>query len=146
MALGTRMKYHPNALIIAGLGEYQDTVQRRSDAYRKGYLGGQPDILITNPMNGYTGFAIELKTPKDTGVIRENQVGWLKRLTQLGYKTIFSSDYTDLVLKIDEYFRVDLTVKHKMETTNLKRQCNILKQKLSKATVCYRSKFTGHRY
>ena len=97
-------------------------------------------------MNGYTGFAIELKTPKDTGVIRENQVGWLKRLTQLGYKTIFSSDYTDLVLKIDEYFRVDLTVKHKMETTNLKRQCNILKQKLSKATVCYRSKFTGHRY
>jgi hypothetical protein len=32
-------------------------------------------------MNGYTGFAIELKTPKGTGEIRENQVGWLKRLT-----------------------------------------------------------------
>jgi hypothetical protein len=63
--------YHPDALIIAGLGEYQDTVQRRSDAYCKGYLGGQPDIIITNPMNGYTGFAIELKTPKGKGVIRE---------------------------------------------------------------------------
>jgi prophage antirepressor-like protein len=67
--------YHPDALIIAGLGEYQDTVQRRSDAYHKGYIGGQPDILITNPMNGYNGFAIELKTPKGTGIIRENQVG-----------------------------------------------------------------------
>ena len=138
--------YHSNALIIAGLGEYQDTVQRRSDAYCKGYLGGQPDILITNPMNGYTGFAIQLKTPKGNGVIREKQVGWLRKLTQLGYKTMFSNDYTDLVLKIDEYFRVDLTVKHKKETTNLKRQCNILKQKLSEATTFYRPKFTGHKY
>jgi hypothetical protein len=139
-------KYHPDALVIAGLGEYQDTVQRRSDAFHKGYLGGQPDVIIANPMNGYTGFAIELKTPKGTGVISENQVGWLKRLTQLGYKTTFSNDYTDLVLKIHEYFRADLTVKHKKQTANLKRQCNILKQKLSEATACYRPKFTAHRY
>jgi hypothetical protein len=40
-------RFHPDALIIAGLGEYQDTVQRRSDAYRKGYIGGQPDIILT---------------------------------------------------------------------------------------------------
>jgi prophage antirepressor-like protein len=139
-------KYHPNALFIAGLGEYQDTVQRRSDAYRKGYIGGQPDILITNPMNSYTGFAIELKTPKGTGEIRNNQVVWLKILNEQGRRTMISNDYTDLVLKIDEYFRVDLTVKHKKETTKLKRQCNILKQKLSEATACYRPKFTGHRY
>ncbi|CAB3978678.1 toxin Bro [Paramuricea clavata] len=104
-------KYHPNALIVPGLGEYQDTVQRRCDAYRKGYIGGQPDILITNPMNGYNGFAIELKTPKGTGEIRDNQVVWLKLLCERGYKTTFFNDYTDLVLKIDEYFRVDLTVK-----------------------------------
>ncbi|CAB4000084.1 Hypothetical predicted protein [Paramuricea clavata] len=139
-------KYHPDARVIAGLGEYQDTVQRRSDAFRKGYLGGQPDILIANPMNGYTGFAIELKTPKGTGEIRENQVGRLRRLTQLGYKTTFYNDYTNLVLKIHEYFRVDLTVKHKKETTNLKKQCNILKQKLSEATACYRPKLTGYKY
>jgi hypothetical protein len=128
-------KYHPDALIISGLGEYQDTFQRRSDAYHKGYLGGQPDILIVNPMNGYNGFAIERKTPKGTGVIRENQVGWLERITQLGYKTTFSNDYTDLMLKIHEYFRVDPTAKHKKQTANLKRQCNILKQKLSEATA-----------
>jgi hypothetical protein len=140
-------KYHQNALIIPGLGEYQDTVQRRCDAYRKGYIGGQPDIIITNPMNGYTGFAIELKTPKGTGKIRNNQVVWLKVLNEQGRKTMISNDYTDIVLKIDEYFyRVDLTVKHKKETTNLKRQCNILKQKLSEATAFYRPKFNGHKY
>jgi prophage antirepressor-like protein len=139
-------KYHPNALIIAGIGEYQDTVQRRCDAYRKGYIGGQPDIIITNPMNGYTGFAIELKTRKGTGEIRSNQVVWLKVLNEQGRRTMIYNDYTDIVLKIDEYFRVDLTVKHKKEITNLKRQCNILKQKLSEATACYRPKFAGHRY
>ena len=73
-------RFHPDALIIAGLGEYQDTAFRRSDAYRKGYIGGQPDIIITNPMNGYNGFAIELKTPKGNGEIRSNQVTWLKLL------------------------------------------------------------------
>jgi hypothetical protein len=97
-------------------------------------------------MNGYTGFAIELKTRKGTGEIRSNQVVWLKVLNEQGRRTMIYNDYTDIVLKIDEYFRVDLTVKHKKEITNLKRQCNILKQKLSEATACYRPKFAGHRY
>ncbi|CAB3982131.1 Hypothetical predicted protein [Paramuricea clavata] len=65
-------RYYPNALIVAGLGEYQDTVQRRCDAYRKGYIGGQPDLIIKNPMNGYIGFAMELKTPKGTDETKLN--------------------------------------------------------------------------
>jgi prophage antirepressor-like protein len=140
-------RFHPNALIVAGLGEYQDTVQRRSDAYHKGYIGGQPDLIITNPMNGYSGFAIELKTPKGNGVIRENQVTWLKLLREQGHRTFISNDYTDIVLQVDEYFRVDNTVKHKKEISNLKRQCNTLKKKLSEEKVVYhRPKFTEHKY
>ena len=122
-------RFHPDALIVAGLGEYQATAQRRSDAYRKGYIGGQPDLIITNPMNGYNGFSIELKTPKGTGEIRSNQVTWLKLLCERGYRTMISNDYTDIVLRIDEYFRVDMTKKHKKETANLKKQCSILKKK-----------------
>jgi hypothetical protein len=108
-------RFHPDALIVAGLGEYQDTAQRRSDAYRKGYIGGQPDHIITNPMNGYNGFAIELKTPKGTGEIRSNQMVWLKLLRERGHRTMISNDYTDIVLRIDEYFRVDMTKKHKKQ-------------------------------
>jgi hypothetical protein len=67
-------------------------------------------------------------------------------LHKQGHRILISNDYTDIVLRIDEYFRVDQTVKHKKETTNLKRQCNILKQKLSEATACYRPMFTGHKY
>jgi prophage antirepressor-like protein len=139
-------RFHPDALIVAGLGEYQDTAQRRSDAYRKGYIGGQPDLIITNPMNGYNGFAIELKTPKGTGEIRSNQVTWLKLLRERGYRTMISNDYTDIVLRIDEYFRVDMTKKHKKETANRKKQCSILKKKLSESVVCYRPRINENRY
>ncbi|CAB3980251.1 Hypothetical predicted protein [Paramuricea clavata] len=52
---------HPKAVIVPGLGEYQDTVSKRCDAWKKGYKGGQPDLIIENPMGKYTGFAIEFK-------------------------------------------------------------------------------------
>ena len=56
--------HHPAHLLVPGLGELQDTVQRRSSCYHKGYRGGQPDLLILNNHKSYNGFAIELKTPK----------------------------------------------------------------------------------
>ena len=55
-------RFHPDAIVIAGLGELQDTSQKRTDAFYKGYVGGQPDIVIMNKHNSYAGFAIELKT------------------------------------------------------------------------------------
>jgi hypothetical protein len=88
-------------------------------------------------MNGYNGFSIELKTPKGT---------WLKLLRERGHRTMISNDYTDIVLRIDEYFRVDLTEKHKKEKSNLRKQCNILKKKLSEAVVCYRPRIRENRY
>ena len=140
-------RLYPKAIIIPGLGEYQDTAFRRSDAYRKGYIGGQPDLIITNPMNGYNGFSIELKTPKGTGEIRDNQVAWLKSLSEQRYRTLISNDYTDIVLQIAEYFRVDPTVKHKKEIEKLKRKCNTLKKKLrEKEVVWYKPRFSSHKY
>ncbi|CAB3982657.1 Hypothetical predicted protein [Paramuricea clavata] len=57
---------YPKAVIVPGLGGYQDTVPKRCDAWKKGYKGGQPDLIIENPMGEYTGFAIEFKSPKGT--------------------------------------------------------------------------------
>jgi hypothetical protein len=39
-------KHFPEFKVIAGLGELQDTTIKRADAYKKGYTGGQPDIII----------------------------------------------------------------------------------------------------
>ena len=65
--------YIPSALLSVGLGELQDTKGRRSDAYFKGYRGGQPDILILNQHRDYTGFALELKTPNGKGRLTNHQ-------------------------------------------------------------------------
>ena len=40
-------KKFPDMIVIAGLGELQDTVCMRSDAYLEGYVGGQPDLFNT---------------------------------------------------------------------------------------------------
>jgi prophage antirepressor-like protein len=46
---------HPEAVIVPGLGEYQDTSVKRCDAWKKGYRRGQPDLIIENPMGKYKG-------------------------------------------------------------------------------------------
>jgi prophage antirepressor-like protein len=94
----------PELKPVPGLGELQDTTLKRSDAYKKGYVGGQPDILILHPTSKYNGFAIELKTPKGNGVIRDNQITYLDSLKDLKYKTLISNDYDEIVVELTRYY------------------------------------------
>jgi len=94
----------PELKIVPGLGELQDTTLKRSDAYKKGYVGGQPDIMILNQTSKYNGFAIELKTPKGNGVIRDNQITYLDSLKDLKYKTLISYDYDEIVVELTRYY------------------------------------------
>ena len=94
----------PELLLVPGLGELQDTILKRSDAYKKGYVGGQPDIMILNQTSKYNGFAIELKTPKGNGVIRDNQITYLDSLKDLKYKTLISYDYDEIVVELTRYY------------------------------------------
>ncbi|CAB4014917.1 anti-repressor [Paramuricea clavata] len=135
-------KYHPKTLILPGLGEYQDTSQKRCDAWKKGYMGGQPDLTIVTPSNGFNGFAIELKTPKGTGEVRDNQVAWIRELGKNGYRTLISNDYTKIVLDIEEYFRVDKIKKLLEEIKNLKIKCKTLKASKCKEVVIQRIGYT----
>ncbi|CAB4002823.1 phage repressor [Paramuricea clavata] len=102
---------YPEAVIIPGLGEYQDTVSKRCDAWKKGYKGGQPDLIIENPMGKYKGFAIEFKSPKGTGVASEKQVVWLGKLREIGYMTMISDNLVKTCIRINEYFSLKKTVR-----------------------------------
>jgi prophage antirepressor-like protein len=97
-------KYFPDSIIIPGLGELQDTSQKRCEAFRKGYVSGQADIMIVNKHKTYTGLAIELKTPKNNGIVSINQMEQHKILVESGFKVIISNDYTDIILQLVEYF------------------------------------------
>ena len=97
--------YFDSPIIVPGLGEIQYTHKTRHESYLKGYTGGQPDILILNEHIDYRGFAIELKTPMNTGILRENQKHYLAELQSNGYKTLVSNDYEFILMELVKYFK-----------------------------------------
>ena len=103
-------RFYPDALIIAGLGELQDTQNKRIASWRKGYQKGQPDIIIGNPSKRHIGFCIELKTPKGTGSLSKEQGDLLKKYRRNGYRCMVSNDYDLIVREVIEYFK-DLRIK-----------------------------------
>ena len=66
-------KRYPHSLFTVTLGENQDTVHKRIDSFKKGYLRGSLDLIINNLHKHYTGFCIEFKSPKVNGVLSPDQ-------------------------------------------------------------------------
>ena len=96
-------KHFPEAIIVAGLGELQDTEEKRIAAKRKGYTKGQPDILILNKTRYYSGLALELKTPLGCGTTSAEQDAFLNALKKNKFETLLSYTYDEIVVKIIEY-------------------------------------------
>ena len=122
-------EWYPNVIIIPGLGEYQDSSAKRCDAWSKGYIGGQPDLIIMEPSKGYCGYAIELKTPKGTGTVSGKQKCWMNMLSSKGFKTTVSNDYAEIVVDLEVYFKVDDTQELVDEITKLEKKCKRLEKK-----------------
>ena len=91
------------AVIIPGLGEHQINCGVRTDAYLKGYTGGQVDIILLNYHTKYRGLAIELKTPTGLGVISKNQQNYINILENNGFKTLVSNNYDEIITTIIMY-------------------------------------------
>ena len=104
-------KRYPSALVVAGLGELQDTSKKRIDSWKKGYQKGQPDLVIQNLHRTYSGLCIEFKTPPGNGVLSESQKAQLEKYRLNNYKVVVSNDYDSLVDEIKEYMR-DLSPLH----------------------------------
>ena len=103
-------KRYPHSLFTVTLGENQDTVHKRIDSFKKGYLRGSPDLIINNLHKHYTGFCIEFKSPKGNGVLSPDQSMILLRYQNNGFKTPISNDYDQIIEQIIEYFR-DVRIK-----------------------------------
>ena len=58
-------KRYPHSLFTVTLGENQDSVHKRIDSFKKGYLRGSPDLIINNLHKHYTGFASSLRVQKE---------------------------------------------------------------------------------
>ena len=103
-------KRYPHSLFTVTLGENQDTVHKRIDSFKKGYLRGSPDLIINNLHKHYTGFAIEFKNPNGKGILSYDQSKMLRQYQNNGFKTLISNDYDQIIEQIIEYFR-DVRIK-----------------------------------
>ena len=125
----------PEMIIIAGLGELQDTTIKRSIGYKSGYCGGQPDLIILNKTKDYEGFAIELKTPTGKGLLSDNQRKYLNNLSSnLKYKTLVSNDYDEIIIELTNYYN------------NLKYPCNYCSKVFNSAKTCNDHKRCFHNH
>ena len=103
-------KRYPQSLFTVTLGENQDTIHKRIDSFKKGYLCGSPDLIINNLNKHYTGFCIEFKSPKGNGVLSPDQSMILQQYQNNGFKTLVSNDYDHIIKQVIEYFR-DVRIK-----------------------------------
>ena len=81
--------YYPNAIMVAGLGENQDTPYKRINSWKKGYLRGQPDLMILNYYKDYNGLCIEFKSPTNIYQISDAQREMKERYKENCYKLLF---------------------------------------------------------
>ena len=98
-------KRYPHSLFTITLGENQDTVHKRIDSFKKGYLRGSSDLIIHNLHKQYTGFAIEFKSPNGNRVLSPDQSMMLRQYRYNGFKTLVSNDYDHIIEQIIECFR-----------------------------------------
>ena len=95
--------YYPDSILVAGLGENQDTSEKRLDSYKKGYQRGQPDIMILDYHKDYKGLCIEFKSPTNNYCISESQLKTKEKYRDNDYAFIISNDYDYISKKLHKY-------------------------------------------
>ena len=98
-------RYYPDSILVAGLGENQDTEDRRLDSYKKGYMRGQPDQLVLDYHKDYKGLGIEYKSPANNYHVSEAQKEMKKKYLNNGYAFILSNDYDRICKNIHDYMK-----------------------------------------
>ena len=95
--------YYPDSILVAGLGENQDTEEKRLDSYKKGYQRGQPDLMILDYHIGYKGLCIEFKSPTNNYEVSESQIKMKEKYRSNDYAFILSNDYDKISKNIHKY-------------------------------------------
>ena len=98
-------KYYPDSILVAGLGENQDTDDKRLDSYKKGYMRGQPDLMVLDYHKDYKGLCIEFKSPTNNYHVSKAQYELMKKYSNNNYKFILSNDYDEIFIEVHDYMK-----------------------------------------
>ena len=98
-------KRYPHSIFSIRLGENQDSVNKRIDFFKKGYLRGIPDLIVHSLNKHYIALAIEFKSPRGQKVLSCDQSKMLRQYQSNGFKTLVYIDYDNIIEQLIEYFR-----------------------------------------
>lgn len=98
-------RFYPDSIIVAGVGENQDTEDKRLDSKRKGYMKGQPDIMILNYHKDFKGLCVEFESPTDVYQVSDAQKEMKKRYVENGYAYILRNDYDEISKAVHEFMK-----------------------------------------
>ena len=95
--------FYPEVIMVPGLGENQDTPEKRINSWKKGYMRGQPDLMILDYHKDYKGLCIEFKSPTNNYTISESQIKMKEKYCKNNYAFILSNDYDKISKLIHKY-------------------------------------------
>ena len=95
--------FYPDAIMVPGLGENQDTPEKRINSWKKGYMRGQPDLMILDYHKYYKGLCIEFKSPTNNYCVTESQLKMKEKYCDNEYAFILSNDYDKISKLIHKY-------------------------------------------
>ena len=95
--------FYPDAIMVPGLGENQDSPEKRINSWKMGYIKGQPDLIILNYHKDYNGLCIEFKSPTNYYEISDAQKEMKERYKINCYKFILSNDYDYICKRLHKY-------------------------------------------
>ena len=95
--------FYPDAIMVPGLGENQDTPDKRINSWKKGYMRGQPDLMILDYHKYYKGLCIEFKSPTNNYCVSEAQLKMKEKYCDNEYAFILSNDYDKISKLIHKY-------------------------------------------
>ena len=95
--------FYPNALLVPGLGENQDTPEKRINSWKKGYMRGQPDLMILDYHKDFRGLCIEFKSPTNNYTVSDSQLKMKEKYKNNEFAFILSNDYDKISKLIHKY-------------------------------------------
>ena len=98
-------KYYPDSILVAGLGDNQDIDDKRLDSYKKGYMRGQPDLMVLDYHKDYKGLCIEFKSPTNNYHVSKAQYELMEKYGNNNYKFILSNDYDEICIEVHDYMK-----------------------------------------
>ena len=98
-------RYYPDSILVAGLGENQDTDDKLLDSYKKGYMRGQPDLMVLDYHKDYKGLCFEFKSPTNNYHVSKAQYELMEKYSNNNYKFMLSNDYDEICIEVHDYMK-----------------------------------------